>query len=113
VREAVKLAKGAVAAVAKQARTADHPAHSADALRQGAHAINRQAAGTMAEVRAHVEDTESPFHFEALMLVAERVLPMATINKAAMRLIARDEVQSRPQFAVNVRTTLGPGTEKK
>jgi hypothetical protein len=116
VYAAANLAKAAAAAV-KQSQQSGALELDADALERGAEAVNATAESVMTEVGIHAEDPESPFHKEALQMLADRILPMATYNELAVQMARegefgnvgrRGKAPSRPRYTVNVRATAGP-----
>jgi hypothetical protein len=116
VHAAMDLAKAAAATV-KQSLQGGALELDADALESGAEAVNATAESVMTEVGIHAEDPESPFHKEALQLLADRILPMATYNELAVQMARegefgnvgrRGKAPSRPRYTVNVRATAGP-----
>lgn len=86
-------------------------------LRLGARVLNDRAEQVAERLRAAVEDPESPFHQQALELVASRILPQATVTKFALQMARRGEFgesasrrrkASAPRIVVTISQTEGP-----
>lgn len=56
------------------------------ALRLGAATLNAEAQRVTQELAAAAEDPTSPFHRDALEMLANRILPLPALGKAAVRL---------------------------
>ena len=84
--------------------------HADAAVRLGARVLNSAAAKTTKEFKAAIDDPDHPGHVAAMELAVSRILPMKSINAAAMRLARSDSAEARvPEFTLNIGLTEGPG----
>ena len=118
-RSPARRAHGIVVTIHELQRQQSLLGADADApLRLGADALNANAERVAKELRAAVDDPDSPFHREALELFVSSALPMAAINAAAVRFVRDgapavgvDDKETAPHFVLNVGLTYGPEQE--